>query len=1051
MAKIRSFQINTKELGADPDLQSGILHDNLNGVLGTTNTHADIDAHIGSPPGRQHTAVEILHVATGSPPSGPMNVQTALESKMVWLNGWVDGPTYYKNDVVRDGDWTMVANKQTTDAAAPQDQGQPHTSPPSGTAWTTASYTGVVKMITHFTTNQSGWFKQLRVRTASWDADTVTRITVWNVTDDTLTIYDNPILKNDDWTVLALSSAIAPAGTEYEVWYEYYNSAVASEIIGDWGSNAGTGAPASQEFNIDDLTNPTILEIHHTDLDNGNRQVELDGVIADSIIDITEVGDNTRNITVKVTAIDTTDASSTKYTVSTVGNGAKDIRNGRDCEININAPIGIPSVYNVNADYWAINPPVYATVETHLEYDGVIQSGSPALGSPPASSTDAYGVELTFQHAAVSPDWDILSVVGTGGSGGGGTPTTIRDTLDGNGAITEALSANQGYVLDQNASTHLANAGNPHTTSVANLFDTIITLPANTEVLTFNGTDWVNLPATGGGTGSPPGSAIWGNITGTLSDQTDLQNVLTSHTHTELYLSAAVKADTATTGLNIRGNATALPDTTDPANTVLNLYNDTGTGLLSAYGFLNDSSLRLDNYMRGWIEFRSTNNSSVLTSLIQADPNSSVNLLYAGNIKVQTATTGLNVRGSVDTGSPPSASLFDTAIGLYDSSGTNLLSSFGHISSKNLRIDNWEAGGLLQIRSIKILGGSELLFSGDPDGGTAAYFKGDLKTSTLTAGLQIRGSITAATIPPTSSDPLNTQIFLTDFNGITSARLGYLGSASLTFRNEVEGANILLQPTNAAGTLVNGITIDPGLATSLYHSGVIRAGTTGAGWRVFGDIPTADPPVAELISTNISFTDDDASAAVGTVGFTGNNTLRIQNFMKGGLIVLQGADSGTGNSNIIIGDPDASTDLYYAGVAVARTKTTATGGFEVNNTDTAAGWERVLTISDSISTGGPLIINTVTGTTYTPVVGDARNMVETTNSAAVTITLPDNIFVAGDEILFEQNGTGQIAFAPGTGVTINSPGGLTSTTQQYSTVAVIYKSASTCLLAGDLA
>ncbi len=46
MTKIRSFQINAKELGSDSDLQSSILHDSLAGVVGTTKTHTDIDAHI---------------------------------------------------------------------------------------------------------------------------------------------------------------------------------------------------------------------------------------------------------------------------------------------------------------------------------------------------------------------------------------------------------------------------------------------------------------------------------------------------------------------------------------------------------------------------------------------------------------------------------------------------------------------------------------------------------------------------------------------------------------------------------------------------------------------------------------------------------------------------------------------------------------------------------------------------------------------------------------------------------------------------------------------
>jgi len=43
---------------------------------------------------------------------------------MNWRDVWFPG-IYEANDVVKDGDWTMVANKQTTDNAAPQKIGDP--------------------------------------------------------------------------------------------------------------------------------------------------------------------------------------------------------------------------------------------------------------------------------------------------------------------------------------------------------------------------------------------------------------------------------------------------------------------------------------------------------------------------------------------------------------------------------------------------------------------------------------------------------------------------------------------------------------------------------------------------------------------------------------------------------------------------------------------------------------------------------------------------------------------------------------------------------------
>lgn len=69
------------------------------------------------------------------------------------------------------------------------------------------------------------------------------------------------------------------------------------------------------------------------------------------------------------------------------------------------------------------------------------------------------------------------------------------------------------------------------TVALNNISDVTITTPTNGQVLKYNGSIWVN--------GTDEGdAAVWGNITGTLSNQTDLQSALdakaaSSHTHVE--------------------------------------------------------------------------------------------------------------------------------------------------------------------------------------------------------------------------------------------------------------------------------------------------------------------------------------------------------------------------------------------------------------------------------------------------------------------------------------------------------------------------------------
>ena len=97
-------------------------------------------------------------------------------------------------------------------------------------------------------------------------------------------------------------------------------------------------------------------------------------------------------------------------------------------------------------------------------------------------------------------------------------------------------------------------------------------------------------------------------------------------------------------------------------------------------------------------------------------------------------------------------------------------------------------------------------------------------------------------------------------------------------------------------------------------------------------------------------------------------------------------------------------------------------------------------------------IETVAGTSYTVALGDVSKYKETTNAAAVTITVDGTTgFSAGDEIFFEQGGAGAITFAAAGGMTINSRDAVFSTAGQYATAFLKFKSATVATLSGDIA
>lgn len=86
---------------------------------------------------------------------------------------------------------------------------------------------------------------------------------------------------------------------------------------------------------------------------------------------------------------------------------------------------------------------------------------------------------------------------------------------------------------------------------------------------------------------------------------------------------------------------------------------------------------------------------------------------------------------------------------------------------------------------------------------------------------------------------------------------------------------------------------------------------------------------------------------------------------------------------------------------------------------------------------------------YSLIAADEGKTIRSTGSA-ITITVDDVLTQPGDRIDFIQAGTGQITFASGSGVTLNSKGGKTKTSGQYSGATIMYSGSGVYYLIGDL-
>jgi hypothetical protein len=98
-----------------------------------------------------------------------------------------------------------------------------------------------------------------------------------------------------------------------------------------------------------------------------------------------------------------------------------------------------------------------------------------------------------------------------------------------------------------------------------------------------------------------------------------------------------------------------------------------------------------------------------------------------------------------------------------------------------------------------------------------------------------------------------------------------------------------------------------------------------------------------------------------------------------------------------------------------------------------------------------ITLNAQTGTTYTPVIGDATKLITLSNASAITFTIPTNAAVSyptGSQINIQQIGAGQVTVVGDTGVTLNGTG--TKLRSQWSAATLVKTDTNVWTIVGDL-
>ena len=302
----------------------------------------------------------------------------------------------------------------------------------------------------------------------------------------------------------------------------------------------------------------------------------------------------------------------------------------------------------------------------------------------------------------------------------------------------------------------------------------------------------------------------------------------------------------------------------------------------------------------------------------------------------------------------------------------------------------------------------------------------------------------------------NTNVVITT-NATTDTVTFGLGTDIVTGSVSVTGAltaigNVVCDDVIAGGDVsVTGvISADSATLVTLNFTG---GGTTSIGPN--NALPT-DPADLEIRTNGncdvvLDYDDNESSQAFRVKDGDGNVMFSVD---EDGISVANGTAS-TG-AVLRLGEATANGTNYVAVQAPASLAANTT--YTLPSADGTSGQllstNGSSTLSWATASGGGAsysAVRTQSGTTYTLVLGDAGDYIQTTSTTAVTITVPlqsSVAWVADTEIYFEQNNTGQITIAGASGVTVNSSETL-KTAGRYSVIALKRVASDTWTLTGE--
>ena len=489
---------------------------------------------------------------------------------------------------------------------------------------------------------------------------------------------------------------------------------------------------------------------------------------------------------------------------------------------------------------------------------------------------------------------------------------------------------------------------------------------------------------------------------------------------TQFYDDGNFRMSTAANSILVRSDDNGDPTVPDNITLEISLRSQDGNEF-GEISYNAGSVLRIFNRAHGGdVRLQAEDLSGVGQILFNGDPDGGAGLYFNGELTLFTQDHGVQYRGTVAGAVPQN---YNTFVELANGDGTAVIGTIGFDSAfqDSLNIRSLNHGRNVNVWAEDAGGTGRQLGAFDPDGlrfqvpqeVNGAIVAGPTNGATSPLGSSADADHSVRAVSTTAGDQAGFQAYVNDtvrnwraFFGVHDNDLwGIAGSGSSglgDFRVQMNGEDAL------------GAT--PGGGTYLYSDNILRL-ITQAG----GTVAVRSDGNTDTEGRKVDFENQDGTLR-GFVGHNGSDVFQIQNRIHGGNLLFIAEDAGGVSRTIIEGNPDDDVAIFDDGTEVARTLPAASGGFEVNNTLTGAGFERVLTTGDL---GGGIELVSAT----------ASANVERTNQGT-TIADPDLDVDIDDDVWSAELCIGWLVTTDPQGFRMNMSGTLHSGITTFNTNAV---------------